>query len=262
MVHRIDLHIHSCYSLFDGLMSPKAIVKLADRLGYDGIAVTDHYTYDGALRGTLAARELAEARGLTAWTGTEYHVSSGPSRGHVLLYFEDPGAVPERGLTLPELLDHARDNDLTIVHPHPFGYGGIQDERLMKAADHVELNGSYGVGGVNGRVRETVARLGIEPKLLASSDAHARGQMGSAYTEVAGLSPDLEETLSTKTGHGLTSPRRAWGHAAKVARVIAQPVGWILNGIQRLTTRYALHAADARVPSPPVQASAEPAGRS
>lgn len=240
MPHRVDLHIHSCYSRLDGMMSPRAIVKLADRLGYDGIAVTDHYTYDGAVRGTLAAKRLAEHRGLVAWTGVEYHVTEGEPTGHVLVYFREVDQVPPRGLTLSELLDHARDEDLTVIHPHPFGYAGIQAPELMHAADHVEINGSYGEHPVNRQVRETAAELGITGKLVANSDAHARGQMGSAYTEVETLASDLPETLATTVGHALATPRRSWGRAAKIARMIAQPIGLAMNGVQRLATRVAL----------------------
>lgn len=251
MAHRVDLHVHSCYSVFDGMMSPRAIVKLADALGYDGIAVTDHYTYDGAVRGTLATKRLAEHRGLTAWTGVEYHVTTGQQTGHVLLYFDHIDQVPERGLTLDELLDHARDEGLTVIHPHPFGYGGIAAPRLMEAADHVELNGSYGDGEVNQRVRRVARDLGVADKLVANSDAHARGQMGSGYTEVTTLSQDLQATLATKVGHGLDAPRRSWGRAAKIARMVAQPVGFVMNGVQRLVTRMALRGVPEDVAAQP-----------
>lgn len=229
-------------------MSPRAIVKLADKLGYDGIAVTDHYTYDGVLRGTIATQRLAKERGLTAWKGLEYHVRNGASRGHVLLYFRHADQVPPRGLTLPELIDHAHDEDLTLTHPHPFGYGGIQDERLTDAADHVEVNGSYGEGKVNDAIVDKAQREGFQDKLLASSDAHARGQMGSAYTTTAALVDDLKETLASKTDYGLEDPRRSWGRVAKIARMVAQPVGFAMNGVQRLVTRWALN----RLPEPDI----------
>lgn len=250
MSARLDLHIHSCYSLFDGLMSPRAIVKLADRLGYDGIAVTDHYTYDGAIRGTLAARRIARDRGLQAYTGLEYHVTTGPERGHVLVYFDHPDQVPERGLPLTELLDHCRDEDLTVIHPHPFGYGGIESLQLMREADHVELNGSYGDGPVNERVREIAREHGFEGKLVANSDAHARGQMGSAYTEVQEVRPGLAETLETACSAVLDEPKRSWGRAAKIARMVAQPFGLALNVAQRLGTRWALRDLPPAVASP------------
>ncbi len=245
MADRIDLHVHSCYSRFDGMMSPRAIVNLAEELGYQAVAVTDHYTYDGALRGTLATQRLATDRDLTAYTGLEYHVTEGDDTGHVLVYFDHVDQVPERGLTLDELLDHTREHGLTVIHPHPYGFAGIQSLELMRAADHVELNGSYGTGEVNERLLRTAREHGFEGKLVANSDAHARGQMGAAYTEVTQLEDHLTDTLAHLDHAAIGQPKRSWGRAAKIARAIAQPVGLVMNGVQRLVTRKALAAVDA-----------------
>lgn len=43
--HRIDMHIHTCYS--DGQAAPADIVKRAGELGYEKIAITDHDGTDG-----------------------------------------------------------------------------------------------------------------------------------------------------------------------------------------------------------------------
>lgn len=242
MTARVDLHVHSCYSRFDGMMSPRAIVKLADHHGYDAIAVTDHFTYDGALRGTLATQALAEHAGLTAYTGLEYHVTEGAHRGHVLLYFDHVDQVPERGLDLDSLLDHAQDEGLAVVHPHPFGFAGITSRRLMEAADRIEVNGSYREGPVNQQLYQLAEAEGWTRRLVANSDAHARGQMGSAYTEVETLHRHVADTLATTVDHAIAEPRRAWGRAAKIARAIAQPVGLAMNAVQRLVTNSALEA--------------------
>lgn len=253
MAHRIDLHVHSCYSRLDGMMSPRAIVKLANRLDYDGIAITDHYTYDGALRGAHATQHLAHGTDLTVWTGLEYHVKEGPHRGHILLYYEHTDQVPPRDLTLHELIDHAHDENLTLTHAHPYGYGGIQNLDLMHAADHIEINGSYGKGPVNDTVRTIAEQEGLEHKLLASSDAHARGQMGSAYTTTREVHGSIHDTLQTKTGYGLGTPRRSWGRAAKAVRMVMQPFGIAMNGIQRLATRWTLNKLPEPEPTPTVQ---------
>lgn len=240
MTARLDLHIHSCYSIFDGMMSPRAIVKLANKLDYQAIAVTDHYTYDGAVRGSFATRRLAQGTGLTVYPGLEYHVNDGPRQGHVLVYVDHEDQVPERGLTLDELLDHCRDEGLLVIHPHPFGFAGIRSRSFMEAADYVEVNGSYGHHPVNGKLFQAAVELGISDKLVANSDAHARGQMGAAFTEVAELHTHLADTLETRIRCGLAPPKRTWGRAAKTARAILQPIGLLMNGVQRLATNRAL----------------------
>ena len=226
------------------MMSPRAVLKMAQRVGYDAIAVTDHYTYDKAIRGTLATHRLSQEFDVTAYKGLEYHVGDGPHKGHVLLYFDHVEQVPERGLTLRELVDHARDHDLTLIHPHPYGFGGIQAEWLLHEADYVELNGSYGRGTVNDKLLRQAKRQGISHKLIANSDAHARGQMGAAYTITEAIEDHVADTLATRKAASLAEPHRAWGRAAKMARAVLQPVGWAMNTAQRFATRRALRAID------------------
>ncbi len=43
-----DLHIHSKYS-HDSYLSPPQIIKIAEKRGLDGIAITDHNTLKGGI---------------------------------------------------------------------------------------------------------------------------------------------------------------------------------------------------------------------
>jgi error-prone DNA polymerase len=53
-----ELHAHSDHSLLDGVVSPEALVARAAELGIGALALTDHDALYGAVRFTLAAREL------------------------------------------------------------------------------------------------------------------------------------------------------------------------------------------------------------
>jgi predicted metal-dependent phosphoesterase TrpH len=238
--HRLDHHIHSCYSFYDGLMSPRAVVKVASALGYDAVSVTDHFHTDRSIRGTFATQRLAREHGLIAYPGLEYSVRAGPDRGHVLVYVDDVSQVPRRGLTLAELLDHTAGHGLTVIHPHPFGLAGIRSLELMQRADFIELNGSYRHGRVNQLVRRVAQVHDLTHKLVAGSDAHARGQMGSAYTEVAELHASIADTLATKIDARLQPSKRRWGRVAKHTRLALAPFGLAMNGVQMLATGRAL----------------------
>lgn len=215
-------------------------------MGLAAIAVTDHYTHARALRGTFHTERLAGEHGLAAFKGLEYSVGRGPRRGHVLVYFDHADQVPPRGLDLDALLDHARAEGLAVTHPHPFGFAGIRCPDLMAAADFVELNGSYGNGEVNQRLLRIARAAGLEDRLVANSDAHARGQMGAAYTLVDELHETVADTLATRRDAVIARPKRSWGRAAKTARAIAQPIGLAMNGVQKLTTRRAIAQLEAR----------------
>ena len=51
---KVDLHVHSCYSV-DGCISPEDIVSLSERRGFGALATTDENTIEGA----IAVREMA-----------------------------------------------------------------------------------------------------------------------------------------------------------------------------------------------------------
>ena len=79
----IDLHIHSVYS--DGTMTPAEIVADALRRGATGIAVCDH----NVITGTLEARPIAEAAGLTYLPGVEIDAMLMDRDAHILCYGAD-----------------------------------------------------------------------------------------------------------------------------------------------------------------------------
>ena len=53
-----ELHCHSHYSFLDGASAPEDLVVEAARLGLTGVGITDHDGFYGAVRFSVAAREL------------------------------------------------------------------------------------------------------------------------------------------------------------------------------------------------------------
>lgn len=69
----IHLHVHSHYSLLDGLPKIKELVAYAKELGMDAIAITDH----GVLYGAVEFYKEAKKAGVKAIIGMEGYVASG-----------------------------------------------------------------------------------------------------------------------------------------------------------------------------------------
>lgn len=65
------LHVHSHYSLLDGLDSPETLVKAAKDMGQTAIAITDH----GTLSGHRDLQKAATAEGLKPILGVEAYIS-------------------------------------------------------------------------------------------------------------------------------------------------------------------------------------------
>ena len=65
------LHVHSEFSLLDGLGRITDLVDEADKLGFDSLAITDH----GALYGAIAFYQAATSRGIKPIIGVETYVA-------------------------------------------------------------------------------------------------------------------------------------------------------------------------------------------
>ncbi len=67
----VHLHVHSSYSVLDGLASPKDLVKYAKELGMNALALTDH----GTMFGTLDFFKAATTEGIKPIIGLEAYVA-------------------------------------------------------------------------------------------------------------------------------------------------------------------------------------------
>ncbi len=65
------MHVHSSYSVLDGLANPKDLVKYAKELGMTSLALTDH----GTMFGTLDFFKAARAEGIKPIIGLEAYVA-------------------------------------------------------------------------------------------------------------------------------------------------------------------------------------------
>ncbi|SVD85446.1 uncharacterized protein METZ01_LOCUS438300, partial [marine metagenome] len=67
------LHVHTEYSMLDGLSKLKPLVDRASELGMESLAITDH----GGLYGAIDFYKLAKAAGVKPIIGCEMYVASG-----------------------------------------------------------------------------------------------------------------------------------------------------------------------------------------
>ena len=68
----VGLHVHSHYSLFDGVATPEEYVDRAVELGMQAIAITDH----GTLSGHRELHRIAKAKGIKPILGVEGYMCS------------------------------------------------------------------------------------------------------------------------------------------------------------------------------------------
>lgn len=83
----VHLHLHSEYSLLDGMTKIKKLIKRVKELGMDSVALTDHGTMYGAIEFYKAANAegVKPIIGLEAYTTIGDHKEKGGKNNHLLL---------------------------------------------------------------------------------------------------------------------------------------------------------------------------------
>jgi hypothetical protein len=168
---RIDLHVHSCYS-YDSLITPKELEFYAKRCGLDGVAITDHDRFDGALK-TEKEVKLFIVPGM--------EISS--AHGHIIaLDVKEP--IP-RGLSADETVERIHEASGLAIACHP---ATLFKESLRKHTnskfDAVEVINASAVpfGLSTNRARQLAT--GFNLGQVGGTDAHYGPEIGWAYTVI------------------------------------------------------------------------------
>lgn len=168
---KIDLHIHTNYS--DGTDSPEELIRQAEKIGLDGLGITDHDTFGGLHKALEIETDLIIVPGIEIST----------SKGHILAYGVTDGEF-EMGLTPKETVDIIHRNGGIAVAAHPFDYVryGIKDEIFKINIDAVEvINACITFKHFNKMAFEAALKLDLP--MTAGSDGHSLEEIGKAWTD-------------------------------------------------------------------------------
>ncbi len=164
------MHVHSKYSS-DGYLDPELMVKVAQRKGLSGIAVTDHNT----LKGGLETKKY-ESDDFQVIIGSEISTD----RGEVIGLFLSEEIKSD---IFTEVIEEIKEQSGIVITPHPFDEirgNGIKPEKSdARFLDGVEVfNSRCLLQKYNDRARE----FAMENKLnfAAGSDAHFASEIGKA----------------------------------------------------------------------------------
>jgi predicted metal-dependent phosphoesterase TrpH len=209
---RADLHIHSLAS--DGVSSVAEILERAEAIGLDVIAITDHERVDAA----HAARAMAEARGMRVKVIVGEEIST--RGGHVVALFIEERIRPWGSLGDAIRQVHQQGGLAIVAHPlvpYPITSASGRSIRRLMASRDARLHPD-GVEAFNPTIAGTrwgkmgpefVKEIGVAP--IASSDSHRAEDVGQAFTNFEGGTPEdlrraIEERATTWEGSKYTWP--------------------------------------------------------
>ncbi len=182
---RIDLHVHSRYSVDSTLTLDQIVDRIAFR-GLQGFALTDHNTTQGHA-------ELAHLRegypGFWFLPGVEISTRE----GHLLAYGISEAPSPYRPLA--ETLEWVAARRGIAVLAHPFRWTHGVGGRIAARAPVLGIESRNGRNSelANTRSEFLVARRGLAA--TGGSDAHELSSVGRAFTEFTEPAASVEDLL-------------------------------------------------------------------
>lgn len=177
-----DLHVHTNFSK-DGESSVEDILKRAEEVGLDVIAITDHDTIDGAKKALSCSTTVFVIPGIEVST----------KQGH-LIVLGVTEIIPS-GLDVIDTVEIARKLGGLLILPHPYHvwrHGVARRKKAgMTVVDAIEtFNSRFIVGSANRKAARIAKKL--EKPCVAGSDAHHAKFVGYGRTFV-----DAEKDISS-----------------------------------------------------------------
>lgn len=178
MTTRIDLHNHSFYSE-DSCADPEESIERAISLGLNGIAFTEHNSFEASEPIELVKRKFEGM--IMVFRGAEYTAME----GHVLVFGIKRDILDLVGPHAPikEFIKAANEEGGVAVIPHPF-----REWSLLKA-DIKTLEGVAAIEAYNGHNNEleNLRALDAAHRLFlpttGGSDSHSVNEIGGCFTE-------------------------------------------------------------------------------
>ncbi len=205
-----ELHAHTTAS--DGVRTPQTLVTIADTLGLDVLAITDHDTMDGALR----AQKIAADTGARVEVVVGMEVTTRRQDHVVGLFLRHPLPIFRTVADTVKAI-HAQGGLAIVAHPFLGLPSSISPRRLRAALkqvrfDGIEVENQYMRERVRAKVRAFLdahtPQLGAP---IGGSDAHF-GDLGRAVTLFEGRTADdlrraIEQSTTVAMRGSLRHPR-------------------------------------------------------
>lgn len=161
-----DFHIHSKCS-YDSLLQPKKILRVAERRGLNGVAITDHNTINGSVYASKINSPIQVIIGSEIKT----------EKGDVIGLFLNEEIVSR---TFDEVIEEIKDQGGVVVLPHPYKETEYIPNEVLDKVDVIEVMNGRSPHMLNEKAR-ILAKSKHMP-ICGGSDAHIAMSVGSVRT--------------------------------------------------------------------------------
>lgn len=178
MSFKIDLHVHTVNS-GDNDADPAETIEAAIERGLDGVAITEHYTYEASEH---VERLREKYRGvILLLRGVEFSAAE----GHCLVFGVNTDALAIKYAPIREVIRVVNSAGGVVIPSHPFRGVNSTGDLLPDFPGIAGLEGYNGANmhAMNVKALELARLLGLP--YTGGSDAHAPNEVGSCYTEFA-----------------------------------------------------------------------------
>jgi predicted metal-dependent phosphoesterase TrpH len=176
MPFTVDLHVHSKYS-GDNISEPEEAVLKAIELKLDGIAFTEHYSYEASEPVERLKEKYRDS--IRIFRGVEFS----SAEGHCLIFGVNTDTLPIKHAPVEEVVRIVNDSGGVLIPSHPYRIGNSMGDiiRLIRGLCAVEGYNGCNMHAYNAKAVETARSLHLP--YTGGSDAHAPEEVGMCYTE-------------------------------------------------------------------------------
>lgn len=170
------MHVHSSAS-GDNDAYPEEMIERAIQRGLDGIAFTEHYSYE-ASEPVEWLREKYE-NAILIFRGVEFSAVE----GHCLIFGANTDRLAIKNAPLSEVVSAVSGAGGLVIPSHPFRGANSVGDLVYRVYGFCALEGYNGANlhALNVRAVEAAGALGLP--FIGGSDAHDPREVGSCYTE-------------------------------------------------------------------------------
>ncbi len=208
---KFDHHLHTSRYSPDSIIDPIELLDRANRVGLDGVVITDHdHQWDAEEVADLAADP--RAKGLRVFSGAEVSTRE----GHFLVYGLPSLENVPPGVSLRDLLKEVQGYKAAIVAAHPFRWDQDFDAIVTThgpAFDALELVSNNVTPETRAKTERLLARHSQTMAATGSSDGHEPAIVGCYYSDfpaqIATMADFVHALRSRlgRPGHSSGSPR-------------------------------------------------------